>query len=69
MSNQFQINEHCLKSTPYKGFVSIWCGDGSVVFKNQNGEEVKGCSNSRSQWLEPAWLQAKAEIDRRTETH
>ena len=60
---QNQINEHCIKPVPYKGYVSIWCGDGAVIFRGSNGDKVKGYSNSRDAWLEPAWLQAKAEID------
>ena len=41
------------------------CGDGAVLFVGPNGEEVKGSSTEREDWLTPAWIEAKTEIDRR----
>lgn len=63
---QAGVNQHCVRNTPYKGYVSTWCGDGAVVFRSPDGSEVKGVGNAGDEWLSIAWLQAKSEIDRLT---
>ncbi len=66
---QSEIDAHCVQKTPYKGYVSTWCGDGAVVFRGPDGVHVKGAGNARDEWLSVAWLQAKTEIDRLTTKH
>lgn len=63
---QGEISRHCIRTEPYKGYKSTYCGDGAIVFVGPKHDTVKGHSSERTTWLEPAWLMAKAEIDRRT---
>lgn len=63
---QAEIRQHCIRTEPYKGYRSSWCSDGTVVFVGPKGDEVKGSSGNRDGWMEPAWIAAKAEIDKRT---
>jgi hypothetical protein len=63
MNTQDEINAHCIRTEPYKGYKSTWCGDGAIIFRGPNGDEISGHSGLRTGWLEPAWLSAKAKID------
>lgn len=62
-----EVSRHCVGTAPYRGYKSNYCGDGAVVFVGPSGDEVRGHSQERYTWLEPAWLMAKAEIDRRVD--
>ena len=63
---QHEVSTHCVGTEPYKGYRSIWCGDGAVIFVGPARDEIKGYSRSREGWMTEAWLQAKAQIDMRT---
>ncbi|AQH05576.1 hypothetical protein A9R05_41880 (plasmid) [Burkholderia sp. KK1] len=60
-----EVSRHCVGVEPYKGYRSRWCGDGAVIFVGPGGDEIKGYSRAREEWMTEAWLAAKSQIDAR----
>lgn len=59
-----EIVQHCVKPTPYKGWVSTYCGAGSVVFEKPGHKNISAYRGwDVKDWLKETWLECKSKID------
>ncbi len=66
MDQPSPLINHCLNRKPYKGYVCLTYGLGSVLFRGPAGDEALGRPDHPTAWAMDAWHQAKAEIDARS---
>jgi len=51
-----------LKNSSFKGYTSIYVGDGLMVFVHGSKSEIRVNSRKRHQWMKDCWQQFIAQV-------
>ncbi|MFD0673916.1 hypothetical protein [Cohnella sp. GCM10027633] len=58
-----EIVEYCVKPGTYKGWKSVFCGAGSLVFEKQSKKISAYRGIGVDGWMKETWLECKEKID------
>jgi len=63
-SIQEEIKKHVIRNDPYKGWVSTFVGDGSLVFSKVGEDDIKAYRGREVEdWITEVWEECKQQID------